>query len=54
MPGLEHRFCVRHLHANFKSKGYKSKAFKDALWGAAQAANVLNFQASHGGDQRHG
>jgi hypothetical protein len=32
------------LHANFKGKGYKGKAFKDALWGATRAANELQFQ----------
>jgi hypothetical protein len=31
MPGLEHRFCVTHLHANFKGKGFKGNEFKDAL-----------------------
>jgi hypothetical protein len=41
MPGLEHRFCVKHLHANFKSKEYKGKAFKDNFWGAARAVNEL-------------
>jgi hypothetical protein len=35
---------VRHLHANFKSKGYKRKAFKDELWGAARATNARVFQ----------
>ncbi|XP_059436290.1 uncharacterized protein LOC132169240 [Corylus avellana] len=35
MPDVEHRLCVRHLHANFKNKSYKGKAYKDALWGAA-------------------
>jgi len=44
LPHAEHRFCVCHLHANFKSKGYKGKAFKDQLWGAARASNALLFQ----------
>jgi len=44
LPHVEHRFCVRHLHANFKSKGYKGKAFKDELWGAARASNAMIFQ----------
>jgi hypothetical protein len=44
MPGLEHRFCLRHLHANFKKKGFKGKAYKDALDGAARAANELQFK----------
>jgi hypothetical protein len=44
MPGLEHRFCLRHLHANFKKKGFKGKAYKYALDGAARAANELQFK----------
>jgi len=31
LPHVEHRFRVCHLHSNFKSKGYKGKAFKDEL-----------------------
>jgi hypothetical protein len=31
MPGAEHRYCVKHLHTNIKSKGFKGKEFKDAL-----------------------
>jgi hypothetical protein len=44
MPGLEHQFCVRHLHANFKGKGFKGKEFKNALWGAARALNEIQFK----------
>jgi len=44
LPHAEHQFCVRHLHANFKSKGYKGKAFNDELWGAARASNALLFE----------
>ncbi|XP_059446405.1 uncharacterized protein LOC132177948 [Corylus avellana] len=44
MPGLEHRFCLRHLHANFKKQGFKGKAYKDALDGAAHAANEVQFK----------
>jgi hypothetical protein len=32
------------LHANFKKHGYKGKAYKDALWGAARATNELQFK----------
>jgi predicted SprT family Zn-dependent metalloprotease len=31
MPGAKHRYCVKHLHANIKRKGFKGKEFKDAL-----------------------
>jgi hypothetical protein len=40
----EHRFCVRHLHANFKRKGFKGKAFKDKLWVATRASNATVFK----------
>ncbi|KAL0352363.1 UNVERIFIED_CONTAM: hypothetical protein Scaly_1625000 [Sesamum calycinum] len=36
MPYTKHRFCVRHLYANFKLK-FKNKALKDLMWGAASA-----------------
>ena len=39
----EHRFCIRHLHANCKARGYTGKAFKDEIWGAAWATNVYAF-----------
>jgi hypothetical protein len=44
MPGLEHRFCVRYLHANFKGKGFKGKEFKDGLWGETRAQNEIQFK----------
>ena len=31
MLDVEHRLYVRHLHANFKNKGYKGEVYKDAL-----------------------
>jgi hypothetical protein len=43
LPNAEHRFCVRHLHANLKLKGYTGKAFKDEVWGAARATNIHTF-----------
>jgi hypothetical protein len=44
MPGLEHRYCVKHLHANIKRKGWKGKEFKDALWGVARVPNEVQFK----------
>jgi hypothetical protein len=44
LPYAEHRFCVRHLHANFKGKGFKGKAFKDELWAAAWASSATVFK----------
>ncbi|XP_075665940.1 uncharacterized protein LOC142635705 [Castanea sativa] len=42
MPNAEHRFCVRHLHANFK-KDFPEKVLKDAMWNAARAATKNSF-----------
>ncbi|KAL0382989.1 UNVERIFIED_CONTAM: hypothetical protein Scaly_0586200 [Sesamum calycinum] len=39
-PGAEHRYCVRHLHNNFKQAGFRGLAFKNALWKAAKACTV--------------
>ena len=35
--GGDHRFCVRHLYANYRDSGYKGLALKDKLWAAAIA-----------------
>ncbi|XP_071918009.1 uncharacterized protein [Coffea arabica] len=35
-PGVEHRFCVRHMYANFKLR-FKDKALRDIIWAAARA-----------------
>jgi hypothetical protein len=43
-PHAEHRCCVLHLHANFKNKGYKGKAFKDELWATTRATNAMVFE----------
>jgi hypothetical protein len=37
LPHAKHMFCVWHLHANFKTRGYKGKAFKDELWATTRA-----------------
>ena len=42
MPNAKHRFCVRHLHANFK-KDFPGKVLKDAMWSAARAATKNSF-----------
>jgi len=43
-PGVEHRFCIRHLHVNCKKKGWKGREFKDELSGAARATNESDFK----------
>ena len=48
LPSVEHRFCVMHLHANFKTAGYRSKAYKDLLWNAATSSNVPYFKFTMG------
>ncbi|KAK4382841.1 hypothetical protein Sango_2834600 [Sesamum angolense] len=42
-PNVEHRFCVRHLHSNFKNYGFRGLAFKNILWKAARATTVNEF-----------
>ncbi|OIW03593.1 hypothetical protein TanjilG_06102 [Lupinus angustifolius] len=34
---VDHRFCVRHMHNNFKNVGFKGKTLKDLMWNAARA-----------------
>ncbi|KAL3531153.1 hypothetical protein ACH5RR_010475 [Cinchona calisaya] len=41
-PNVEHRFCVRHLYANFKLR-FKDKALRDILWATATAYTVDAF-----------
>lgn len=39
IPEAEHRYCVRHLHANFR-KQHGGKLLKDAFWKCARASTV--------------
>jgi hypothetical protein len=41
--GVEHRFCIRSLHAIFKNKWWKRRAFKDELFGPARVTTESNF-----------
>ncbi|KAK8626734.1 hypothetical protein V6N13_134366 [Hibiscus sabdariffa] len=44
-PCAEHRTCVRHLYSNFKNReNFKGKNLKDALWKAARAIYVKEFE----------
>ncbi|KAL2249690.1 UNVERIFIED_CONTAM: hypothetical protein Sindi_2442700 [Sesamum indicum] len=45
LPAAPHRFCVRHMHSNFKNAGFRGLAFKHALWRAAKACNKGEFKA---------
>ena len=42
MPNVQHKFCVRHLHANFK-KDFLGKVLKDAVWKATRAVTKNSF-----------
>ncbi|KAL2228364.1 UNVERIFIED_CONTAM: hypothetical protein Sindi_1816100 [Sesamum indicum] len=42
-PGADNRFCVRHLHDNMKTAGFRGLAFKKALWSAAKATTMSEF-----------
>ncbi|XP_012828500.1 PREDICTED: uncharacterized protein LOC105949728 [Erythranthe guttata] len=43
MPGIEHRYCIRHMYANFKQK-YKGKELKDLFWKAASTSNLNGWK----------
>lgn len=42
-PTAEHRTCVRHLYANFRSAGHKGLLLKDLLWTAASSYTQTDF-----------
>ncbi|GJX12395.1 hypothetical protein Tco_0204153 [Tanacetum coccineum] len=42
-PNAEHRYCVKHIHENFK-KDWKGEAYKLLLWRAAKATTIPDFQ----------
>ncbi|KAB1219738.1 hypothetical protein CJ030_MR2G005742 [Morella rubra] len=37
IPMVDHRFCVKHLYANFRDANHRGVALKDKLWCAATA-----------------
>ncbi|KAK5802457.1 hypothetical protein PVK06_030048 [Gossypium arboreum] len=43
-PNAEIRHCVRHLHANFKKAGFRTKELKDLLWKVARASTTREFE----------
>lgn len=42
-PIAEHRFCLRHLHANFVSVGYRGDDLKNMMEAAAYAYRQYEF-----------
>ncbi|XP_073152770.1 uncharacterized protein [Henckelia pumila] len=43
-PDAENRFCVRHLHSNMKTDGFRGPAVKNSLWATAKAKTVADFR----------
>ena len=43
-PEAAHRFCVRHLHQNFASNGWRGDIFKNKLWQIARATRREDWQ----------
>ncbi|GAA0155394.1 hypothetical protein LIER_13134 [Lithospermum erythrorhizon] len=41
--GVDHRFCVRHLHENFKRASFRGQTFKELLWNATTATTTQYF-----------
>ncbi|XP_019153866.1 PREDICTED: uncharacterized protein LOC109150412 [Ipomoea nil] len=44
-PGLEHRFCARHLHANFMKDGFTGNSLKMHFWAVCKATTEADFHA---------
>ena len=42
-PNSEHRYCVRHIHTNFR-KTYRGKALKEQLWNCAKATSLPAYE----------
>lgn len=42
LPGAEHRYCARHIHANWK-KNHPSNVLKNMFWKAAKSGTVKEF-----------
>ena len=41
-PDSEHRFCVRHLYANFQMP-FKGENLKNQQWACARSSNVVQW-----------
>ncbi|XP_039145672.1 uncharacterized protein LOC120282907 [Dioscorea cayenensis subsp. rotundata] len=44
-PYSEHRYCVRHIHTNFRNT-FRGKALKDQLWSCAKATYKATYDRS--------
>nr|GMD78247.1 uncharacterized protein LOC109193258 [Ipomoea batatas] len=43
-PGVEHKFCIRHMHANFLKDGFTGNVLKQKLWGVCKATTEAEFK----------
>nr|GLL42269.1 uncharacterized protein LOC109154411 [Ipomoea trifida] len=43
-PGVEHRFCVRHMHGNFLKDGFTGNVLKQKLWGVCKATTEADYK----------
>jgi hypothetical protein len=43
LPGGDHRFCVRHLYANYRDNGHRGLTLNDKLWAAVAAYTKADF-----------
>nr|GMD82212.1 uncharacterized protein LOC109174707 [Ipomoea batatas] len=43
-PGMEHRFCVRHMHANFVKDGFTGNVLKQKLWAVCKATTKPEYK----------
>ncbi|XP_019179510.1 PREDICTED: uncharacterized protein LOC109174707 [Ipomoea nil] len=43
-PGMEHRFCVRHMHANFVKDGFSGNVLKQKLWAVCKATTEAEYK----------
>lgn len=44
MLETEQRFCLKHLHANMKSNGWKGQTYKDVFLKDAKYFSVVSFE----------
>ncbi|XP_031105233.1 uncharacterized protein LOC116010107 [Ipomoea triloba] len=44
-PGLEHRFCARHMHANFLKDGFTGHVLKMQFWAVCKANTEAEYHA---------
>nr|GMC89292.1 uncharacterized protein LOC109174707 [Ipomoea batatas] len=42
--GMEHRFCVRHMHANFVKDGFTGNVLKQKLWAMCKATTEAEYK----------